>query len=54
MSDLKILIEEIARVALEDEHTRNRIGHELDVSDEELMRVFDYLSSMLEKSNENQ
>ena len=54
MSDLKILIEEIARVALEDADIRNYIGHELDVSDEELMRVFDYLSSMLEKSNDDQ
>ena len=48
MSDLKILIEEIARIALEDEQTRNRIGHELDVSDEELQRVSDHLNSLLE------
>ena len=51
MSDLKILIEEIARVALEDEHTRNRIGHELDVSEEELLRVGAYLNSLLDETN---
>ena len=49
MSDLslKILIEEIARVALEDKQTRNRIGHELDVSEEELLRVGAHLNSLL-------
>ena len=45
---LKILIEEVARIALEDEHTRNRIGHELDVSEEELLRVGAYLNSLLD------
>ena len=48
MSDLQILIEEVARIALEDEHTRNRIGHELDVSEEELLRVGAYLNSLLD------
>ena len=51
MSDLQILIEEIARVALEDEHTRDRIGHELDVSEEELLRVGAYLNSLLDPTN---
>ena len=48
MSDLQIVIQEIARVALEDEHTRNRIGHELDLSEEELLRVGAYLNSLLD------
>lgn len=51
MSDLQIVIQEIARVALEDEHTRNRIGHELDLSEEELLRVGGYLNSLLDETN---
>jgi hypothetical protein len=51
MSDLDILIQEIARIALEDDATMRRIGHELDVSDEELQRAGQYLNSMLDPSN---
>jgi len=51
MSDLQILIEEIARIALEDEATTQRIAHELDVSDEELQRVAGYLNSLLDPTN---
>ena len=47
MSDLKLLIESIAHVALEDRDYRNYIGHQLDLSDEELERVFQYLNSYL-------
>lgn len=45
----EILIQEIARIALEDDHTLRRIGHELDVSDEELKRIADYLNSLLKE-----
>jgi hypothetical protein len=48
MSDLDILIQEIARIALEDSDTLRRIGHELDVSDEELQRVGQHLNALLE------
>ena len=48
MSDLDILIQEVARIALEDDATMRRIGHELDVSDEELQRVAQYLNNLLE------
>jgi hypothetical protein len=51
MSDLQILIEEIARIALEDEATTQRIAHQLDVSDEELCRVAGYLNSLLDPTN---
>lgn len=51
MSDLEILIQEIARVALEDKATALRIGHELDVSDEELERVAGYLNSLLDPTD---
>ena len=53
MSDLQILIEEIARIALEDEATTQRIAHELDVSDEELQRVAGYLNSLLDPTDPN-
>jgi hypothetical protein len=48
MSDLEILVQEVARIALEDDATMRRIGHELDVSDEELQRVAHYLNKILE------
>jgi len=51
MSDLQILIQEIARIALEDSATAQRIGYELDVSDEELQRVAGYLNSLLDATD---
>lgn len=51
MSDLEILVQEVARIALEDGATMRRIGRELDVSDEELQRVAQYLNSMLDETN---
>jgi len=51
MSDLHILIQEVARIALEDDATMRRIGHELGVSEEELQRVGQYLNSLLDPSN---
>jgi hypothetical protein len=47
MSEVALLIQEVARVALEDPATLRRIGHELDVTDEELEKLADYLNSLL-------
>ena len=47
MTDLQILIEEVARIALEDQGMRDHIGHELDASDEELELAFQYLENKL-------
>jgi len=51
MSDLDITIQEVARIALEDDATLRRIGHELGMSEEELQRVGQYLNSLLDPSN---
>ena len=47
MSDLQILIEEVARIALESQDIRQHIGHELDASDEELEKAYQYLQKQL-------
>jgi hypothetical protein len=47
--EMQIYIEEIARVALEDAHTKSYVGHELDLSDEELDRVLAYLEVLWQK-----
>lgn len=47
MSDLEIMIQEIARIALEHSDVRSYIGHELDIGDEELSKVSDYLESLM-------
>ena len=39
MSDINILLMEIARIALEDQGIYIRIAHELDLSDDELDKV---------------
>jgi hypothetical protein len=44
MNDIPIVLMEVARIALEDEATFNRIGHELDLSDEELNKVRAYVA----------
>lgn len=49
MKEMQIVIEEVARVALEDPETRSYIGHELDLSDEYLEEVFNYLESLLKE-----
>jgi hypothetical protein len=51
MSDLQILIEEIARIALEDEATTRRIAHELGETEEKLCRVAGYLNSLIDQTN---
>ena len=50
--DMQIVIEEIARVALEDPEMRSRIGHELNLSDEYLAKVFDFLESLVVKDQQ--
>jgi len=51
MSDLQITIQEIARIALKDDATMRRIGHELDMSNEELQRIGQYLNSLLDPTD---
>ena len=50
MNDLQILIEEVARIALENSQMRNAIGHELDASDECLERAAQFLNKQLEEA----
>lgn len=47
MKEMQITIEEVARIALENPKIRDYVGHELDISDEYLQKVFDYLEGML-------
>lgn len=51
MSDLEILIQEIARIALEDEATTRRIAHELGETEEKLQQVAGYLNYLLDVTN---
>ena len=51
LRDLQILIQEIARIALEDEATTQRIAHELGETEEKLQRVAGYLNSLLDPTN---
>jgi len=48
MSDLQILIQEIARIALEDGVTIKRIAYELGETEEKLQKVGGYLNSLLD------
>ena len=45
--ELKVIVEEVARVALEKDY-RHVIGHELDLSDEEMEVVYQALVNKLE------
>jgi hypothetical protein len=47
MKEMQIVIEEVARVALEDAEMSSRIGHELGVDQEELNKIYAYLESLL-------
>lgn len=51
MSDLDILVQEIARIALEDEATTRRIAHELGETEEKLQQVAGYLNSLLDSTD---
>jgi hypothetical protein len=44
-----VVIEEVARVALEDPEVRSRIGHELGLTEEQLVEVLQYLESLVEE-----
>ena len=46
-SDLQLLTDSIAHTALKDRNYRDYIGDQLDLSDEELERVFQYLENKL-------
>ena len=52
MKELQITIEEIARIGLE--LSFHAIGHELDMSDEELLRVRDYLEAKLNQEQDDE
>ena len=52
MSDLQILIEEVARIALESQDMRHYIGHELGASDEELEKAHLYLQGRLNEGGD--
>lgn len=43
----QIIIEEVARIALEDMDYRNYVAHELDLSDEEMEKTYKYLCGLL-------
>jgi len=47
-----ITIMEIARIALEDKNIGWKIGHELDLSDEELDRIYEIVEIKEDKANE--
>jgi len=51
-NQFQIVIEEIARVALEKDY-RHVIGHELDLSDEEMDTIYEYLTNLLSEDLEN-
>jgi hypothetical protein len=53
-SELKVFIEDIARIALEEYDIRSRIGHELGASEEELQEVLAHLESQLFPQKEAQ
>ena len=43
----QVIIEEVARIALEDRRYRDYVAHELDLSDEEMEKTYKYLCSLL-------
>lgn len=45
--EMRIAIEEIARIALENEDISRHIGHELDLSEEYLDEVYKILEALL-------
>jgi hypothetical protein len=46
-----IVVEEVARIALEDQRIRRYIAHELDLSDEYLEAVYERLEAMLNEED---
>lgn len=49
--ELKVIVEEVARIALEKDY-RHVIGHELDLSDEEMESVYRILERKLSGGEE--
>jgi hypothetical protein len=47
MNDIQVVIEEVARIALENERRMSLIAHELGLDIQELEQVRDYLNSLL-------
>ena len=45
--EMRILIEEVARIALEDQRIRSYIGHELGADDKDLEKAYRLLESKL-------
>jgi hypothetical protein len=50
--EMRIVIEEVARIALESEEISSYIGHELDLSKEYLDEVYAVLEGLLNKEND--
>lgn len=48
----KILIEEVARIALEDHETRSRVAHELGIPIEDLLNLWRHLEDLVTKEEE--
>lgn len=44
--EMRLVVEEIARIALERQDISNYIGRELDLSDEELTKVYEELEKL--------
>ena len=48
MKDMQLVIEEVARIALEDKSRMDFIAHELGLGIQELEQVRDYLNSLVQ------
>lgn len=48
MKDMQLVIEEVARIALEDKSLMDFISHELGLGIQELEQVRDYLNSLVQ------
>jgi hypothetical protein len=46
-NERQIIIEEVARIALEDKNYREYVAQELDLSDEEMEKTYSYLVKLL-------
>jgi|LakMenE18May11ns_1017448.scaffolds.fasta_scaffold9939343_4 hypothetical protein len=46
-NERQIIIEEVARIALEDKDYREYVAHELDLSNEEMEKTYVYLVKLL-------
>ena len=45
-TEYQVVVEEVARIALEDRDYRNYLSHELDLSDDEMEKTYKYLCSL--------